>query len=159
MKQILLTSTFALIAGMAGQAAEERLKVELSWGPEAVATASYFIRPVASTDGLRIEGAQSMLLETGEGLRDNAWQTRAGSGDVDGLGFTLVYDSAPRQRLQGLHVIWADLIAASDPDTARRWSRDAAMTPQSPKLTIQMNAEGTLGFSVTVDQLLAEKAI
>ena len=159
MKQFLLVSTITLWAGMVGQGAEERLKVQVSWGHEAATAASYFIRPIAATDGLRIEGVQGMSLEAGEGPRDDAWQTRAGAGDVDGLGFTLVYESAPRKRLQGLHVIWADLIAASDPDTAMRWSRDAAMTPQSPKLTIQMNAEGTLGFSVTVDQLLAEKAI
>src|SRR5947199_7612244 len=58
-----------------------------------------------------------------------------------------------------MQVIWADLIAHSDADTARRLSNDAAIHPDSPRLTVQMNAEGTRGFSVTLDQLETERAI
>jgi hypothetical protein len=58
-----------------------------------------------------------------------------------------------------VQVIWADTIAAADPDTARRLGSDAALTPDSPRLTIQMNAEGTRGFTVTAGQLRTQKAI
>jgi hypothetical protein len=108
---------------------------------------------------LRIVGVSGTSLEEGDLEREGAWRIRAGAGDVYGLEFTLAYDATPREHLQGMHVIWSDLIAASDPDTARRLGQDAATIPESPKLTVQMNEEGTLGFSVTVDQLLTQKAL
>ena len=82
-----------------------------------------------------------------------------GAADVDGVDIYLAATVPENDVLQKVHIIWADLISASDSDTARRLTRDAAMHPASPKLTVQMNAEGTRGFTVTADQLLTEKAI
>ena len=50
-------------------------------------------------------------------------------------------------------------IAQSDAETARRLSQDAAFHPGCPKLEIQLNAAGTAGFSLTVDQLLNNRAL
>ena len=117
------------------------------------------LRLAPATSGLEIRDLAGYELEPGEGLRDGAWQSTAGAGDVDGVTFTLVYTQTPARRLQNLHIIWADLIAQSDADTAGRLGRDAAFHPDAPKLTVFMNPEGTRGFTVSIDQLLTEKAL
>lgn len=149
-----------MVLGLAGgvKGADERLQVQLTWGHTGRTATNYEVR-LGATDNLRVDGTAGVQLEAGEVFEDGWWRSRAGGGDMDGLKFTLVYDAAPRRRLDGIHVIWSDLIAAADPQTARRWSRDAGMFVNAPKLTVKMNRDGTLGFSVTVDQLLAEKAI
>ena len=145
-----------LIVSAVLQAGE--VQVRVSWGHESKSAAPYDVRFFAD-NGLELRAATAYSLESGEGERDGAWRTKAGAGDIDGASLSLAYPSQPSSRRQNLHVIWADLIAGSDADTAARLSRDPAFLPGAPKLTIQMNEEGTRGFSVTVDQLLREKAI
>ena len=135
------------------------LKVRISWGHETAMAEPYYVRLAPATSGLEIRDLAGYELEPGEGLRDGAWQSTAGAGDVDGVTFTLVYTQTPARRLQNLHIIWADLIAQSDADTAGRLGRDAAFHPDAPKLTVFMNPEGTRGFTVSIDQLLTEKAL
>jgi len=135
------------------------LKVRISWGHESPAAAPYYVRLMPATGGVEIRDAAGYELERGEGLKHDAWQSTAGAGDIDGVTFTLVYPKPSDTRLQNLHIIWADLIAQSDADTASRLTHDAAFDPEAPKLTVLMNPEGTRGFTVSVDQLLAEKAL
>src|SRR5215472_10321545 len=135
------------------------LKVRISWGHETAMAAPYYVRLAPATTGLEIRDPAGYELEPGEGLRDGAWQSTAGAGDVDGVTFTLVYTQTPARRLQKLHIIWADLIAQSDADTAGRLGRDPAFHPDASKLTVFMNPEGTRGFTVSIDQLLTEKAL
>ncbi|HYM05071.1 MAG TPA: hypothetical protein VEU11_00785 [Terriglobales bacterium] len=135
------------------------LKVRISWGHESAVASPYYVRLTPASSGVEIRDAAGYELEPGEGLKDDAWQSTAGAGDIDGVTFTLVYPQPPATRLQNLHIIWADLIAQSDADTASRLSRDPAFHPEAPKLTVLMNPEGTRGFTVSVDQLLAEKAL
>ncbi len=135
------------------------LKVRISWGHDSTAAAPYYVRLSPETGGLEIRNAAGYQLEPGEGLKGDAWQSTAGAGDIDGVSFTLVYPQQLATRLQNLHIIWADLIAQSDADTARRLGRDAAFHPDAPKLTVLMNPEGTRGFTVSVDQLRDEKAL
>jgi hypothetical protein len=145
---------FALLFTLLSAASADQLKVRLTWGHDAAVAAPYVVKLVPSS--LEVRDAAGISLEPGESERGGAWQTTAGAGDVDGLEFTLSY-TAQRSRIQDLHIIWADLIAAADAGTAQRLSRDASMYPGSPKLTIELNADA--GFSVTVNQLLAEKAL
>ncbi|MFN7993467.1 MAG: hypothetical protein U0Q18_07695 [Bryobacteraceae bacterium] len=79
--------------------------------------------------------------------------------NADTTNFRLLYPDGEDRRLQNLQIIWADLIANSDPDTARRLGQDAAFHPDSPRFTVLLNSEGTRGFSVTVDQLREQKAM
>ena len=99
------------------------LKVRISWGHDSTAAAPYYVRLAPETGGLEIRDAAGYQLEPGEGLKGDAWQSTAGAGDIDGVSFTLVYPQEPATRLQNLHIIWADLIAQSDADTARRLDR------------------------------------
>jgi len=134
---------------------QEQLKVRISWGHQSPATTAFYIKLVPS--GATISNATGYSLESDDGFRDEAWQTRAGAGDVDGVEFTLAYPNTPAKTITNLNNIWADLIAQSDPDTARRLRRDPAYRLDSRKLTVRMDPEGTKGFSVTVDQLLENR--
>jgi len=78
---------------------------------------------------------------------------------VDGVRFSVCYPETQVKEIEKLHPMWASLIAQSDSDTARRLRFDPAYRLDPRKLTLQMNAEGTKGFSVTVDQLLQNKAL
>lgn len=141
------------LALVIGTSPAQELKVRISWGHESPEAKSFHVR----LPGIR--GAAGYSLEAGEGLREGAWQTRAGGGDVDGVDLTLPLPGEPARQLQNLHVIWADLIAAADADTARRLTRDAAFQANPAGLRVEMNAEGTLGFSVTAGQLQRERAL
>ena len=128
----------ALSASLALYGAEmSGIKVQLSWEPASAKAAPY----------IRLEPASP-----GVEIRD---VTR----DANGIRFTLAYPEEPEQRLQDLHIIWADLIANSDPDTARRLSQDAAFHLNASKFTVFMDPQGTKGFTVTADQLRDHKAL
>ena len=151
--------TFVLVA-TALTAAEEpgRLPLRISWGHASVKKANVYLRLLVS-NGMQIQSASGVDLEPGDSCAGVICRTNAGAGDNDAIQLTLTYPDTPRPRLENAHVTWSDLIAASDADTAVRLNRDAAFVPGSPKLTLAMNEQETLGFSVTVDQLLTERAI
>lgn len=142
-----------------GAGAPQRLKVRVTWGQEAPRSASHSVQFEVSGAGASIENIRGISLEADEGFRNGAWETRAGGGDVDGVEFTLASRDSRAEPLQNLDLIWSDLIAASDSDTALRLSRDAAMHPGSPRLTVRMSSEGAPGFTVTEDQLRTAKAM
>lgn len=77
----------------------------------------------------------------------------------NGIQFVLEAPVREEARLQKVHIIWADLIAAADADTARRLGEDASMTPQAPRLYVRVGEDGARGFAVTVDQLRRERAM
>ena len=143
----------------AGAQSPGQLKVRISWGYEAPRAARYYVKLSPATAGVEVLSAKGYSLEPGEGLKDGAWQTTAGAGDIDGVEINLAYPQEPVRRLQDLQIIWADLIARSDADTALRLSRDPAFEPNAPKLTVYMNEERTQGFTVSVSQLRTERAL
>ncbi|HET8550305.1 MAG TPA: hypothetical protein VFL57_19980, partial [Bryobacteraceae bacterium] len=152
------TLALAMIATSAVAQAPPRMKVRISWGHEASQAAQRSVKLIPSP-GITLEQEAGFSLEAGETRSDGVWRTRAGGVDIDGLEVTLVRQQTPSRRIDNLHIIWADLIAAADPDTARRLNADPAMLVDEPKLTVQMNGEGTAGFSVAWSQLAAEKAM
>lgn len=80
-------------------------------------------------------------------------------GAADGLRFVLDYPPLTGSKLQKLQVIWADLLAAADADTARRLGQDASIDTNVPRLYVRTRADGTGGFAVTIEQLKRERAI
>ena len=135
------------------------LKVQVSWGHGSAKAAAYYVRLQPLSQGMEVRSPEGDSLESGDEVREGAWQTTAGAGDVDGMRFSLVYPETPERRLENLQVIWRDLIAHSDPDTALRLMRDPAFRTNPRKLGVWLNPEGTRGFAVSVDQLLRERAI
>jgi hypothetical protein len=134
---------------------ESQLKVRISWGHQSPAGTAFFLKLL--TDQAAIAEASPQGLEAGDDFRDGVWQTRAGAGDVDGVSFILRYAEMPVQPITNLHSIWAHLLANADSDTVRRLRLDPGCRSDRRKLTVQMDPEGTKGFSVTVDQLLTNR--
>ncbi|RJP31411.1 MAG: hypothetical protein C4527_08165 [Candidatus Omnitrophota bacterium] len=148
--------TIALFTvGLSPANTQNQLPVQISWGHESPNQSSFFIK--LTTVDVAIENNQGFSLETDDHFENGVWQTQAGNGDIDGVEVMLDYPDAPVKIIQNLHIIWADLITQSDPDTARRLTLDPAYRRDSRKLTIQTDSEGIKGFSVTVDQLLQNK--
>jgi hypothetical protein len=154
-----LASVVLLWATASPAAAQDgRLDVRVSWGHTAEAAADHHVA-VAGTAGLEVRSAAPYLFEADDRLQDRIAQTRAGNTDVDGLDLSVTYPLDAEPTIENAHILWTDLIAASDADTARRLLRDPAFKMHAPALTIQLDTAGTRGFTVTVDQLLAEKAL
>jgi hypothetical protein len=135
---------------------EKALKVRLSWGHQSPEDTRFYIACLATK--ATIADVTVYGLEGGEGGQDGPWKTQAGGGRVAQVEFALRYSDLPVKNLEKLNPIWADLMARSDADTARRLRADPGYRPDGRRLTVQMDRDGTRGFSVTVDQLLQNRA-
>ena len=134
-----------------------QLTLHLSWGHTSPKGTAFYVKLMG--DHVSLANRKGEGLEPGETFKDGAWQTEAGGGDVDGISVTLQFGERTVKDLDNLHVIWRDLITQSDPDTARRLKSDPSYHRDNRKLTVQLNREGTRGFSVTVEQLLQNKVV
>jgi hypothetical protein len=143
--------TPALVAGEA----QGQLKLRLTWGHRSQEATAFYVK--FNVEGMEIADVSGRDLEPGDQFKDGAWVTKAGGGDVDGVELMLRYPVTSVRKISNLHSIWAYLIEHSDDDTARRLRLDPAYRQDSRKLIVQMNREGTKGFSVTLDQLLQNK--
>ena len=114
----------------------ERLTVRVSWGHLSPDTAVRFVDPQGSPE-LSLLSVTPDQFERDDTLREHVSETRAGKGDVDGITLTLEYEAGPRTIAQNVHVLWTDLIAAHDADSARRLLKDPAFAPGSPALTLR----------------------
>jgi hypothetical protein len=136
----------ALLAVGIEAASLDQLKVQISVGRAAANAAPVYVRLVPS-------GGVELRNSAGQAF-DGLWQSTAGGGQAQDLAFTLAYPRRQVTPIQNLQVIWADLIAHSDPDTVRRLTQDPAWRPDPRKLTVEMDSTGTKGFTLTLDQLL-----
>jgi hypothetical protein len=89
--------------------------------------------------------------------RAEEFRGTAGAGHLARQTYAIRYEEAKVEPVEGMHVIWSDLIAHSDADTVRRLTEDPAWQVDRRKLTFDLNPEGTRGFSLTVNQLLQQK--
>ncbi|MEK7684514.1 MAG: hypothetical protein AAB466_03740 [Verrucomicrobiota bacterium] len=153
---LVLCQMLLLTPALLGAEPQSQLRVRISWGHHSPATQPFYIKFL--TNEVTVSDVAGQALEPNDRLQEGAWTTHAGGGDADAVGFTLAYLETPVNAITNLHRIWADLIAQSDPDTARRLRLDAAYRRDARKLTVQMDRAGTKGFSVTVDQMLEQKA-
>jgi hypothetical protein len=151
----MLVFLLLLLATLA--AAQTPLTLRISWGHRGTVAKPYIVRLQGA--GISFENTTGVELEPTEGLRDGSWRTTAGAGDVDGVECRLRFEPREPVRIPDLHIIWADLIAHSDPDTVRRLTGDPAYRIDGRKLTVMLDEAGQIGFSVTVDQLLRNPAI
>ncbi|MDT8303582.1 MAG: hypothetical protein RQ760_19030, partial [Sedimentisphaerales bacterium] len=143
--------TSSLVAGEP----QRELKLRLSWGHRSEDVTPFYIRFIA--EEMEIADISGQALESADQFRDGAWMTHAGGFDVDGVELTLRYPERSVKKIKNLNSIWAYLIEHSDDDTSRRLRLDPAYRQDSRKLTVQMDREGTKGFSVTINQLLQNK--
>ena len=146
------------LAALPAQAETRTLVVHGSWGHRA-ADAVPHRASLSGSQGLSIQDAAADGFERGDRLERLVARTTAGRSDSDGVRLTLQYPGTELHATQNVHVLWTDLIAASDADTARRLMRDPAFHSAAPALTVQLDEAGTRGFTVTIPQLLAERAV
>ncbi len=154
MLQVALLLVCAIVPAAAEPSSE--LKVHISWGHRSPNATAFRIKVLAEqveTVATSVDG-----MEADDKFDEGLWRTTAGAGDVDGLLLTLHYADMPVKEIQNLHSIWKYLFEHSDADTASRLRADPAFRPDPRKLMIQMDEQGTRGFSLTVDQLLRNKA-
>src|SRR5688500_3909615 len=109
------------------------LNVRISWGHEAAQASADETKPVPGAGG-EIQSGSRRELEAGEAVKQGVARTRAGAGDVDALDLVIVHPKEPSGVTQNVHILWTDLIAASDPDTARRLARDPSFRTRPSKL-------------------------
>src|ERR1700754_4765082 len=104
-----------LLSSLCSAMESGKLPVRITWGHTRPASSSYFVK-LDSDRGMSIGAIAAHQLERGE----TATNSRAGGGDIDGIEFVLDYPLREEPKLQKLQVIWADLLAAADADTANR---------------------------------------
>jgi hypothetical protein len=131
------------LAAQCWAAETDSLPVRVTWGHTSSVTAAMQVQ-------VRSDGGAVMKGQVNTGPTEGA---------RDGLQFLLECPPRTEPKLQRLQMIWADLLAAADADSARRIGQDASMDPQSPRLYVQTRAGGTGGFAVTVEQSKRERAI
>ncbi|MBN1818011.1 MAG: hypothetical protein JW828_11680 [Sedimentisphaerales bacterium] len=131
------------------------LRVHLSWGHQRTAEDRQ-----VGIEAVQVEiaGIVPVDLESGDLLESGQFRGRAGGGDVDGLSLSLHFPDRAVSAIPRPHEIWSYLLDKGDKETAERLRRDPGFRPDERKLTIRTNAEGTRGFSLTVDQLLQNQA-
>jgi hypothetical protein len=159
-REIAVTFILSLCFGGIARAqapSSTQLQVRMSWGHISPKQRPFYVK-LLPTSGVEISNATGVSLEPGEGLKDGAWQSHAGGGDVDGVNFTVSYSQAPPESRQNIEMLWAYLIAQSAADTALRLTQDAGLWINPPRFTVQMNPQGTIGFTVAVKQLLEHRA-
>jgi hypothetical protein len=135
---------------------ERTIRVRVSWGHTSRGDTPFHVRCLAT--GATIAEAVPQEMEPGETPREGAWKTRAGGGDVDAVTLALRCPDTPVRPRESLNVIWRDLIARSDADTARRLREDPGLRPDPRRLTVEMDPAGLRGFSLTVDQMRRHRA-
>src|SRR4051812_15396927 len=154
-----LTVAALVCAGLSAAAPDlSRLKVRITWGHEKAERSEYKVR-IGSAGSVTLADLRPTDLESGEIESKDVWSTHAGAGDIDGLTVTAVWHRSGEVRRDRLQRIWADLISASDADTARRLLSDPSFEQDPPRITVKLDGEGSRGFSVAVSQLISEKAI
>jgi hypothetical protein len=135
---------------------ETERHITISWGYQSSRIKPFYLR--LWTNGLAVTDLREIGFEAEDGPADGGWATSAGNGDVDGIDFKIHFPPRSVVAATNVHRIWMDLIAQSDPETARRLRQDPAYRNDPRLLTIQTDRDGTQGFSVTVDQLIQQAA-
>jgi hypothetical protein len=149
----------ALCAPTTAGAELRSLRVRLSWGYRSPQAAPWFVKLVPAASGMQIQDATGWNLEESDGVAAGVGRTTAGAGDVDGVEFTLKYQEPAESKPRTEHSIWNYLLTHSDAGTVNRLRSDPAFQVDPRLLTVQLNEQGTRGFSVSVDQLLRERAL
>lgn len=139
------------------QAPPESLAVRLTWGHQATQRTPWNIQLTGAS--CTFSDTAGIALEAGETAAGTTIQSTAGAGDVDGVNFTLTYPGRTIMPRSGLQAIWTYLLANTTPDAAARLQADPGFRPDPRKLTVQLSADGTRGFSVSVDQLKTQRSL
>jgi hypothetical protein len=155
MFRLLALQSVIMTIQAAGLEPTSTLRLDLTWGHGSVEGKSFFVK-LTGRD-VTIDGAKLEQAEATDTLVDGIARTRAGAGDVDGLSCWLRFEPRTISTITNAHRIWTYLLEHTDPAATKRLKADPGYRPDSRRLTVQLNESGTVGFSLTVDQLLERK--
>ncbi len=153
---VLGANAAVLLSAWAAVASAGDIKVRVSWGHWATESHPYYVRFDAQEVALGGHVARDM--ETGDTVSEGVCATTAGAGDVDGVSLELSFADIAVREIDNLHSIWAYLIGHGDAGAVRRLKQDPAYRPDRRILTVCLDEAGTRGFSLTIDQLLNNRA-
>lgn len=141
----------------------EKLTVRISFGHGAKQQALRTVRLKSGSPGLSVAKVTGNGIESNDRVADES-QLHVGNGDVDVLIAELDWPtpSAPERKLAGHEdkytvkkdAMWGFLMENGSAGQSERLQHDPWKQPDAPLLTIQLNAEGTQGFSVGLEQLI-----
>ena len=154
----LLTSWLVMMTALhpARAGSQSTLRVEITWGHRAPTARAATLK--LTGHDLEITDVKLEQAEAADDLRDGVARTTAGGGDIDGLSCVLRFAAMTIEPIKKPHAIWSYLLRHGDAGASQRLQADASFRPDPRKLTVQLDEQGTPGFSLTVDQLLTQKA-
>jgi hypothetical protein len=155
MDRLVVGLVLAAVVLVSPAGGESQIKVRISWGHTTPEPTRFDVRLFGCN--VLIADVRSLGLETlDQGGVGSI--TRSGGGDVDGIEFTVQFTPREIRANEKMHHFWTSYFAQCDAETARRLKQDPTYRPDLRVLTVQTDPLGTRGFSLTMDQLLANKA-
>ena len=154
-----------LTDGVFGQQFDEKntwsVNLKIAFGHTHSSRSTKRVKLIAASAGLKINQVSGQQLEGGDHVVPEIL-FNCGAGDVDELIASISWPTptaALRKMAQHQGRMWAYLLANGSPGQTKRLSSDIWNKPDSPLITIQLNKEGTEGFSVGLEQLLTHGAM
>ncbi len=155
LQSVLILFVFALSA-FAGSSEEviNEVKIQLELGHSSRQIKVQKVKFIASSPGLSVSLPQGIDIE---GNDDVAIELvlNFGAGDIDRLVVDVAWpESVAELRSLPRTEMWKFLLENGSPGQVKRLLEDPWNKPDAPMLTVQLNDEGTLGFTIGLEQLL-----
>lgn len=146
----------------------EKTKVKLSFGNTSLTKSYRFVQLKNGSPGLLINNVKGNSLEKNDRAAITS-SLNCGGGDIDELIADLSWP-APNLPLRKLarhedgysvkgDAMWGYLMENGSPGQSGRLAEDPWSKPDAPLLTVFLNEEGTMGFSIGMEQLLKQGAM
>jgi hypothetical protein len=148
-------------SAFAGSAAGDRneIKLQLEFGHSGRHNTVQKVNFVAGSTGLSVSAPLGIDVE-GDDVVAGESELNCGAGDIDKLVVEVTWPvttadirSLPRTEM------WKFLLENGSPGQIKRLLQDPWQKPDAPLLTVQLNDEGTLGFSIGLEQLLLHRGM
>lgn len=146
----------------------QRLKIKFAFGNAAATRSARTVQLINASSGLTISELSGSKLEKNDRVGVES-KFNCGAGDVDELIAEINFPKATAAPLKlAQHSddysingdgMWGYLMEKGSPGQIARLQQDQWKQPDAPILTIQLNKEGTEGFSIAIEQLIQYGAI
>lgn len=150
------------------QAPVENLAVRIDFGHTAREQQARTVIFKAGSPGLQIQNITASGIEQNDRAGQQAL-LHAGNGDVDGLTVNISWPrpSTPLRKLAGHRdrysvkddAMWGFLMENGTRGQGERLRNDPWNKPDGPLLVVQLDAEGTQGFAISLEQLVRHRAM
>lgn len=147
----------------------QQARIKISFGLKNPERTARTVSLISGSEGMKISQLQGKGIEKGDKVNASPSVLYCGKGDVDELLATVSWPkpTAPLREL-AKHIdgyslngdaMWGYLMEKGSPGQSARLKDDSWNKPDAPILTIQLNGEGTEGFSLSLEQLLKHRAM